>query len=87
MKRESKFLLSYAGPLVLSRHSARSPMAIAFFQGTVAQFMAYNAFGQGQAMQPTRPGGGYAPAPAPAENTATQMHNPMNTPSSAPRIA
>lgn len=63
------------------------PMAAAFFQGTVGQFMAYNAFGQGQAMQPTRPGGGYAPAPAPAENSATQMHNPMNTPSSAPRIA
>ena len=39
------------------------PMAAAFFQGTVGQFMAYNAFGQGQAMQPTRPGGGYAPAP------------------------
>ena len=34
------------------------PMAAAFFQGTVGQFMAYNAFGQGQAMQPTRPGGG-----------------------------
>ena len=39
------------------------PMAAAFFQGTVGQFMAYNAFGQGQAMQPTRPGGPYAPAP------------------------
>jgi type IV secretion system protein VirB6 len=39
-------------------------MAATFFQGTVGQFMAYNAFGQGQAMQPTRAGGGYAPAPA-----------------------
>ena len=38
------------------------PMAAAFFQGTVGQFMAYNAFGQGQTMQPTRPGGGYVPA-------------------------
>ena len=40
------------------------PMAAAFFQGTVGQFMACNAFGQGQAMQPTWPGEGYAPAPA-----------------------
>lgn len=40
------------------------PMAAAFFQGTVGQFMAYNAFGQGQAMQPTWPSEGYAPAPA-----------------------
>lgn len=45
------------------------PMVAAFFQGTVGQFMAYNAFGQGQAMQPTRPGGPYAPAPAPGPNT------------------
>lgn len=28
------------------------PMAAAFFQGTIGQFMAYNPFGQGQAMQP-----------------------------------
>lgn len=42
---------------------ALSPMAAALFRGTVGQFMAYNAFGQGQSMQFTRPGGGYAPVP------------------------
>jgi type IV secretion system protein VirB6 len=63
------------------------PMAAAFFQGTVGQFMAYNAFGQGQAMQPTRPGGGYAPAPAPASNVATPAYQPPTTPTSGPRVA
>ena len=41
---------------------ALSPMAAAFFQGAVGKFMAYNAFGQGQAVQPT--GSGYAPIPS-----------------------
>ena len=50
------------------------PMAAAFFQGTIGQFMAYNAFGQGQVMQPTRPGGGYAPVPTePVPNASTAM--------------
>ena len=49
------------------------PMAATFFQGTVGQFMAYNAFGQGQAMQPARPGGGYVPTQAPASNPNTDM--------------
>lgn len=53
------------------------PMAAAFFQGTVGQFMAYNAFGQGQQMQPTRPGGGYAPVPTePVANASTSMNDP-----------
>lgn len=56
------------------------PMAAAFFQGTVGQFMAYNAFGQGQAMQPTRPGGGYAPAPVePVANTSTAVNDPTRS--------
>ena len=60
------------------------PMAAAFFQGTVGQFMAYNAFGQGQAMQPTRPGGGYHPAPAPAEPN-TSNSTPTNDPTQSRR--
>jgi type IV secretion system protein VirB6 len=40
------------------------PMAAAFFQGTVGQFMAYNAFGQGQAVQPNSSGSGYQPIPS-----------------------
>lgn len=63
------------------------PLAATFFQSTVGEFMAYNAFGQGEAMQPTGPGGGYVPAPAPAANAATQTHNPMNAPVSCPRVA
>ncbi|CAN7174614.1 type IV secretion system protein [Pseudoxanthomonas sp. LjRoot143] len=56
------------------------PMAAAFFQGTVGQFMAYNAFGQGQAMQPTRPGGGYVPASAePAANASTAINDPARS--------
>ena len=52
------------------------PMAAAFFQGTIGQFMAYNAFGQGQVMQPTRPGGGYAPVPTePVPNASTAMND------------
>lgn len=38
------------------------PMAAALFQGTVGQFMAYNALVQGLAMQPT--GSGYTPVPS-----------------------
>jgi len=60
------------------------PMAAASFQGTVGQFMAYNAFGQGQAMQPTRPGGGYHPAPAPAEPPASNAA-PINDPTQSRR--
>ena len=60
------------------------PMAAASFQGTVGQFMAYNAFGQRQAMQPTRPGGGYHPAPAPAEPPASNAA-PINDPTQSRR--
>jgi type IV secretion system protein VirB6 len=49
------------------------PMAAAFFRGAIGQFMAYNALGQGQAMQPTRPGGGYAPTQAPASSPNSGM--------------
>ena len=62
------------------------PMAAAFFQGTIGQFMAYNAFGQGQAMQPTRPGG-YVPAPTPAQDTATPSYQSASPPTSGPRLA
>ena len=56
------------------------PMAATFFQGAVGQFMAYNAFGQGQALQPAGPGGGYVPAPsAPVANTSTAMNDPART--------
>ena len=57
------------------------PMAAAFFQGTVGQFMAYNAFGQGQAMQPAGPGGGYVPASGgEASNpTSTNVHSHKGT--------
>ena len=44
------------------------PMAAAFFQGTIGQFMAYNAFGQGQAMQPGQGRPIYPVAPAPIES-------------------
>ena len=47
----------------------------AFFQGTIGQFMAYNAFGQGQAVQPSSSGSGYQPIPnqppAPPPGTTT----------------
>lgn len=62
------------------------PMAAAFFQGTVGQFMSYNAFGQGQVVQPTRPGGGYAPAPAPSPEVSTPSYQAVSTPISGPRI-
>jgi type IV secretion system protein VirB6 len=62
------------------------PMAAAFFQGTVGQFMAYNAFGQGQAAQPNagRPGTLYPSAPAPAaapnaNTTAAAPQTPQRT--------
>ena len=57
------------------------PMAATFFQGTVGQFMAYNAFGQGQAMQPAGPGGGYVPASGgEASNpTSTNVHSHKGT--------
>ena len=59
------------------------PMAAAFFQGTVGQFMAYNAFGQGQAVQPSSSGSGYQPIPnqppAPPPGTTTVApHLPNN---------
>ena len=44
------------------------PMAAAFFQGTIGQFMAYNAFGQGQVMQPGQGRPIYPVAPAPIES-------------------
>ena len=44
------------------------PMAAAFFQGTIGQFMAYNAFGQGQAVQPGQGRPIYPAAPAPIES-------------------
>ena len=43
------------------------PMAAAFFQGTVGQFMAYNAFGQGQAVQPGQGRAMYPATQAPIE--------------------
>ena len=43
------------------------PMAATFFQGTVGQFMAYNAFGQGQAMQPGQGRAMYPLTPAPVD--------------------
>ena len=59
------------------------PMAAAFFQGTVGQFMAYNAFGQGQAVQPSSSGSGYQPIPTqppapPPGTTAVAPHLPNN---------
>ena len=59
------------------------PMAAAFFQGTVGQFMAYNAFGQGQAVQPSSSGSGYQPIPnqppaPPPGTTAVAPHLPNN---------
>nr|WP_298126699.1 type IV secretion system protein [uncultured Pseudoxanthomonas sp.] len=57
------------------------PMAATFFQGTIGQFMAYNAFGQAQAAQPSsgQPGVLYpsAPAPAVAPNTNTTVAAPQ----------
>ena len=60
-------------PHFLPTVSTVAPIAAAYFQDAIGQFMAYNAFGQGQAMQPARPGGGYVPTQAPASNPNTDM--------------
>lgn len=58
------------------------PMAAAFFQGTVGQFMAYNAFGQGQAVQPNSSGSGYQPIST--QPTATPAGSAASTQTAAP---
>ena len=55
-------------PHFLPTVSTVAPIAAAFFQDAIGQFMAYNAFGQGQMMRPGQGRPIYPVAPAPIES-------------------